>query len=92
MVRMPLCSVMMGILTFKVMNMVAITYLSEMTSQLAAVACIPQIWAIPFLLWLRFTDTTTLSKWTVWAVMTIFLGNPYGKYPCYLPAVYVTRP
>ena len=80
---MTLYSDTMGILTFKVMNMVAITYLSEMTSQLAAVACIPQIWAIPFLLWLRFMDTTSVSKWTVWAVMTVFLGNPYGKYPSY---------
>jgi hypothetical protein len=58
--------------------MVLLTYLGEIIGQLAFVAAIPQIWAIPFLLWLRFTDTTAVSKWTVWFVMTLFLGNPYG--------------
>jgi hypothetical protein len=60
------------------MNMVAITYLGETSGQLAFIASIPQIWALPFLCWLRFTDTTTVSKWMVWAVMTLFLGNPSG--------------
>lgn len=59
--------------------MVILTYLSEALNQLSLVAAIPQFWAIPFLLWLRFVDTTEVSKWTVWLVMTVFLGNPYGK-------------
>jgi hypothetical protein len=62
-----------------VMNMIAITYLAEITNQLAFVAAIPQIWCLPFILWLRFVDTTVLSKWVVWFVMTLFLGNPYGE-------------
>ncbi|KAK0726823.1 major facilitator superfamily domain-containing protein [Lasiosphaeria miniovina] len=61
-----------------VVNMIIITYVSEMVSQLALVAVIPQIWSLPFLLWLRFVDTSTVSRWTVWLVMTIFLGNPYA--------------
>jgi len=61
------------------MNMIILTYLSEAISQLSLVAVIPQFWAIPFLLWLRLVDTSEVSKWTTWLVMTIFLGNPYGK-------------
>ncbi|KAK3695735.1 major facilitator superfamily domain-containing protein [Podospora appendiculata] len=61
-----------------VLNMIILTYLSEAISQLSLVAVIPQIWSIPFLLWLRFADTSEVSKWTTWLVMSIFLGNPYG--------------
>lgn len=60
--------------------MLIITYLGEITGQLAFIASIPQIWSIPFLAWLRTVDTTAVSKWTVWGVMTVFLGNPYGKW------------
>jgi len=59
--------------------MLVITYLSEITNQLAFVAAIPQLWALPFLFWLRYTDTTAVSKWMVWGIMTMFLGSPYGK-------------
>jgi len=59
--------------------MIGLTYVAEMTGQLAYVATIPQLWSVPFLLWLRFTDTTQVSKWLVWFVMTLFLGSPYGK-------------
>ncbi|KAL1860489.1 hypothetical protein VTK73DRAFT_7290 [Phialemonium thermophilum] len=62
-----------------VTNMLIITYLGEITGQLAAIAAIPQVWSIPFLVWLRTTDTDSVSRWTVWAVMTIFLGNPYDR-------------
>ncbi|KAK3337616.1 major facilitator superfamily domain-containing protein [Cercophora scortea] len=61
-----------------VLNMIILTYLSEAISQLSLVAVIPQIWSIPFLLWLRFADTSEVSKWTTWLVMSIFLGNPYA--------------
>lgn len=61
-----------------VMNMVILTYLGEMLGQLAFVAAIPQVWALPFLIWLRTVDTSAISKWTVWGVMTVFLGNPYS--------------
>ena len=67
--------------------MILLTYLGEMTGQLAGVAALPQLWAIPFLLWLRFNDTTEVSKWVVWGMMTLLLGSPYGK----LPLVIVIR-
>ncbi len=62
-----------------VMNMLALTYFAEFTGQLSFVAALPQLWSLPFLLWLRFVDTTAVSKWMVWGVMTLFLGNPYGR-------------
>jgi len=58
--------------------MILLTYLGEITGQLAYVAALPQLWSIPFLLWLRFTDITAVSKWTVWGMMTLLLGSPYG--------------
>lgn len=61
------------------MNMIILTYVSEIIDQKALVAMLPQFWAIPFLVWLRFVDTSSVSKWTVWLIMTVFLGNPYGK-------------
>ncbi|KAK3364565.1 major facilitator superfamily domain-containing protein [Lasiosphaeria hispida] len=61
-----------------IMNMLLLTYLSQMISQMSLVAMIPQIWAIPFLLWLRFVDASGVSKWTTWLVMSIFLGSPYA--------------
>lgn len=57
--------------------MLLLSYLGEILGQLAFVATIPQVWALPFLIWLRTVDTSALSKWTVWGVMTVFLGNPY---------------
>ncbi|KAK0655033.1 major facilitator superfamily domain-containing protein [Cercophora newfieldiana] len=61
-----------------IMNMLILTYLSQAINQMSMVAVISQFWAIPFLVWLRFVDTTTVSKWTTWLVMTIFLGSPYA--------------
>ncbi|KAK4464568.1 major facilitator superfamily domain-containing protein [Cladorrhinum samala] len=61
-----------------VMNMIILTYVSEIIDQKSLVAMLPQFWAIPFLVWLRFVDTSSVSKWTVWLVMTVFLGNPYA--------------
>jgi len=62
-----------------VMYMLLLTYLSQLINQMAMIAVIPQFWALPFLLWLRFVDTSAVSKWTTWLVMTIFLGSPYGR-------------
>ncbi|KAK4227401.1 major facilitator superfamily domain-containing protein [Podospora fimiseda] len=61
-----------------VMNMIILTYLSEIMNEKSLVAMLPQFWAVPFLIWLRFVDTSGVSKWTVWLVMTVFLGNPYA--------------
>lgn len=61
-----------------IVNMIILTYVSEFTGQMSLIAIIPQFWAIPFLVFLRFVDTTTVSKWTVWLVMTFFLGSPYS--------------
>ncbi|KAK4451262.1 major facilitator superfamily domain-containing protein [Podospora aff. communis PSN243] len=61
-----------------IMNMLILVYLSQAINQMSMVAVISQFWAIPFLVWLRFVDTATVSKWTTWLVMTMFLGSPYA--------------
>jgi hypothetical protein len=61
-----------------IMNMLILVYLSQAINQMSMVAVISQFWAVPFLVWLRFVDTATVSKWTTWLVMTIFLGSPYA--------------
>lgn len=61
-----------------VTNMVILSYMGEILGQLAFVAAIPQVWALPFLIWLRTVDTSAISKWSVWGVMSVFLGNPYS--------------
>ncbi|OHW89564.1 MFS general substrate transporter [Colletotrichum incanum] len=34
------------------------------------------IWMLPFLIWLRVVDSTKVSRWTVWIVMTLMLTKP----------------
>lgn len=66
------------ILTPPVLNMLLLTHLSQLLNQLALTAILPQFWALPFLLFLRLVDPSSVSKWTTWLVMTLFLGSPYA--------------
>jgi len=58
--------------------MLLLTHLSQVLNQLALTAVLPQFWALPFLLFLRLVDPSSVSKWTTWLVMTLFLGSPYA--------------
>ena len=58
--------------------MLLLTKLSQFFNQMALAAVLPQFWALPFLLWLRFVNASAVSKWTTWLVMTFFLGGPYA--------------
>jgi len=60
-----------------VIAMMVLTYVSEITSQLSLTALFPQLWALPFLLFLRF-NTSEVSKWAIWVLMSLFLGYPYA--------------
>lgn len=51
---------------------------SEWSGQLTLAAVIPQIWALPFLIWLEVAYTSSSNKWVVYAVMTLFLSQPYA--------------
>ncbi|KZL82547.1 mfs general substrate transporter [Colletotrichum incanum] len=43
---------------------------------LLAWSAFAQIWMLPFLIWLRVVDSTKVSRWTVWIVMTLMLTKP----------------
>ncbi|KAK8046032.1 retrograde regulation protein 2 [Apiospora saccharicola] len=65
-------------LVLKIINMLALATLAEMTGQLAACASIFQFWCLPFLIYLRVVDTTHASKWLTWAMISLLLAAPLG--------------
>ncbi|KAI0135881.1 MFS general substrate transporter [Daldinia grandis] len=65
-------------LVLKIFNMMALATLAEYTGQLAACASIFQFWCLPFLIYLRVVDTTRVSKWLTWAMISLLLAAPLG--------------
>ncbi|KAI1335282.1 MFS general substrate transporter [Xylariaceae sp. FL0016] len=65
-------------LVLKTINMLALSTLAEYTGQLAACASIFQFWCLPFLIYLRVVDTTHVSKWLTWAMISLLLAAPLG--------------
>ncbi|OLN92096.1 putative transporter YIL166C-like protein 1 [Colletotrichum chlorophyti] len=56
--------------------MMLLLWTAEKTKQLLAWSAFAQIWMLPFLIWLRVVDTSQVSRWTVWIVMTLMLIKP----------------
>ncbi|KAI1640625.1 major facilitator superfamily domain-containing protein [Biscogniauxia mediterranea] len=65
-------------LVLKIFNMLALSTVAEYTGQLAACASIFQFWCLPFLIYLRVFDTTSVSKWLTWAMISLLLAAPLG--------------
>ncbi|KAI0376673.1 MFS general substrate transporter [Hypomontagnella monticulosa] len=65
-------------LVLKIINMMALATLAEYTGQLAACASIFQFWCLPFLIYLRVVDTTQVSKWLTWGMISLLLAAPLG--------------
>ncbi|KAI0468018.1 major facilitator superfamily domain-containing protein [Xylaria cf. heliscus] len=63
-------------LVLKIINMLLISTLAEVTGQLAACASLFQFWCLPFLIYLRVVDTTHASKWLTWAIISLLLAAP----------------
>ncbi|KAI0201230.1 major facilitator superfamily domain-containing protein [Astrocystis sublimbata] len=63
-------------LVLKIINMLLLSTLAEVTGQLAATASIFQFWCIPFLIYLRVVDTARASKWLTWAMISLLLAAP----------------
>ncbi|MBE3049822.1 hypothetical protein IMZ48_46455 [Candidatus Bathyarchaeota archaeon] len=55
-------------------------WLAEKTKQPLAWAALAQMWAIPFLIWLRAGYDLETSKWTTWIVLTLLLSKPMCTY------------
>lgn len=56
--------------------MLGITLFSDYIGKLAVAGIIGQIWVLPFLVSLYIIDSTTTSKWTIWAITTVLLSYP----------------
>jgi len=59
--------------------MLGITYLAEIISSLTWVSVTGQIWALPFLIYLNAVDTGGISRWVMYALITLLLGYPSGE-------------
>lgn len=57
--------------------MLTIAWFAEKTNKLLLVCLIPQVWAIPFLVWLRTAYGPQSNPWTVWAIMTVLCAAPF---------------
>lgn len=57
-------------------NMMILTYVAEWLNELTFTAIVCEIWAFPFLVYFYMVDTTTASRWVIWAVTTVMLGYP----------------
>lgn len=56
--------------------MMLLLWVAERTKNILAWAAFSQVWMLPFLIYLRVVDTTKVSRWTVWIVMTLMLTKP----------------
>ncbi|EME78447.1 uncharacterized protein MYCFIDRAFT_36712 [Pseudocercospora fijiensis CIRAD86] len=61
---------------FSIIGMLALSYSSEVFGNLSLHAAIGQIWAIPFLIFLIFTDVEHTSPWLIWIIVTLLLSWP----------------
>ncbi|KFY37244.1 hypothetical protein V495_07273 [Pseudogymnoascus sp. VKM F-4514 (FW-929)] len=59
-----------------IITMLGITLFSDYVGKLAIAGIIGQIWVLPFLVSLYIIDSTTASKWTIWAITTLLLSYP----------------
>ncbi|KAL0941474.1 transporter YIL166C-like protein 1 [Colletotrichum truncatum] len=57
-------------------TMMLLLWIAERTKNILAWAAFSQVWMLPFLIWLRVVDSTKVSRWVVWIVMTLMLAKP----------------
>jgi hypothetical protein len=59
--------------------MLTLTYLGEFWGELTLTSGFGQIWILPFLIYLNVVNITKVSRWIVWAVISLLLAYPNGK-------------
>ncbi|CAI4212329.1 unnamed protein product [Parascedosporium putredinis] len=64
-------SQILGILT-----MMAILWIAERKKQILLFGTVPQIWSLPFLIWLRVAYKPGEERWTTWAILTLLVAKP----------------
>ena len=60
--------------------MLILTALAEVFQSLTLFALFSQFWHLPFLIWLEVAYTSSSNRWVVYAVMTLLLSSPSGKF------------
>ncbi|KAH7140379.1 major facilitator superfamily domain-containing protein [Dactylonectria estremocensis] len=58
-------------------NLLIITYVAEIFQNLSFVAVFSQIWILPFMIYYNVVDTTTVSRWVIFAISSLILAYPY---------------
>jgi hypothetical protein len=62
-------------------SMMTVLWFAERTGHLLAWTSLYQIWALPFLIWLRVAFEQSTSKWTTWSVLTLMIAAPMRELP-----------
>lgn len=62
--------------SISMLTLLTVTWLAGKTKKIAFNGIIGQIWALPCLVALYTTNTTTENKWAVFAIVTVLLGYP----------------
>ncbi|OJJ88671.1 putative MFS transporter [Aspergillus glaucus CBS 516.65] len=62
----------------QIFTMLALTCVSEIFGELTLTAMFPQIWALPFVVYLYAVDINSINRWVAWVIMTLFLSLPYA--------------
>ncbi|KJR89272.1 uncharacterized protein SPSK_06066 [Sporothrix schenckii 1099-18] len=61
-----------------ILTMFLLAAFSEWSGQLTLSSLFAQVWVLPFLVWLEVAYSSASNKWVVYAVMTLFLSQPYA--------------
>lgn len=64
----------------QIFTMLALTCVSELLGELTLTAMFPQIWSLPFVVYLYAVDINSINRWVAWVIMTLFLSLPYCKF------------
>ncbi|KAK4227418.1 major facilitator superfamily domain-containing protein [Podospora fimiseda] len=59
-----------------IITMVAVAYLAEIFHNLTLLSVSAQVWILPFLIYLNAVDTSQVSRWVIFAVITVLLSYP----------------
>jgi hypothetical protein len=56
--------------------MLLLAYSAEVFGELTLHSMFSQVWAFPFLVYLVATDTSKISRWLLWTIITLLIGYP----------------
>lgn len=63
-----------------IIGLLILTYFSEVLHERSMVALFAQIWVLPFVVYLYVCNINEANKWVAFAIMTLLLAYPSGKF------------